>query len=59
MTRWIGNTLIIERENPQQCDECGEIRELRQLGPNNATLCFTCASKHPDWMEDYGRKLFC
>ena len=32
MTRRIEGTLIIENEEPRQCDDCGEIRGLRRMG---------------------------
>lgn len=32
----------VEKENPQQCDFCGKIRELRPYGPNGECLCFEC-----------------
>lgn len=48
MTRRIGkNALLIEVEEPQQCDWCGDIRELRPYGPNGEALCFPCAMKNP------------
>ena len=45
MTKRIDGVLIIEAENPQQCDMCGEIAELRPYGPNSECICFPCAMK--------------
>lgn len=45
MTKRIGNVLVIEEEEPQQCDFCGQIRELRPYGPNGECICFECGMK--------------
>lgn len=45
MTRRVGDMVIIESENPQQCDYCGAIRELRPYGKDGATICHPCAVK--------------
>ena len=45
MTKQIGDRLIIEVEQPQQCDICGTIAELRPYGPNGECVCFDCAMK--------------
>lgn len=45
MTREVGDLVVIERENPQQCDLCGAIAELRPYGPGGACVCFQCAMK--------------
>lgn len=38
---------IISVENPQQCDDCGKIAELRPYGPNGKVICHPCALKYP------------
>jgi hypothetical protein len=43
MTRRIGNVVIIEVEQPQQCDYCGAIGELRPYGRDGAKICFPCS----------------
>ncbi len=48
MTRIINNLLIISQENPQQCDFCGEVAELRPYGAKNEVICFDCAMKDPE-----------
>ena len=45
MTKRAGNIIIIEEEEPQQCDQCGKIDELRPYGPNGSAVCFQCAMK--------------
>ena len=27
---------------PQQCDQCGEVAELRPFGPGGSLICFDC-----------------
>lgn len=43
---------IIEAEPPQQCDECGQIAELRPYGPDGRTICFDCLDAHPEWQAE-------
>lgn len=57
MTKRIGDTLFIYEENPQQCDLCGKIAELRPYGPNGACVCFECAMKTPEVAVTAFRKL--
>lgn len=38
----IGNIVIIEPEENQQCDYCGKIAELRPYGPNRECICYHC-----------------
>ncbi len=45
MSERIGNTVFIEAEEPQQCDYCGEIKELRPYGPNGECICYQCGMK--------------
>lgn len=45
MSRKDEDAIIIEAERPQQCDFCGEIKELRPYGPNEECICFQCAMK--------------
>lgn len=35
----------IEKEDPQQCDLCAGVAELRPYGPNGECVCFDCAMK--------------
>ncbi len=48
MTQRIGPVLVIEPEEPQQCDLCGKIAELRPYGPNGECICFECGEKNPE-----------
>ncbi len=45
MSERIGNTIIIRAEEPQQCDFCGKIAELRPYGPNEECICYECGMK--------------
>ena len=46
MTKLINRVLYICHENPQQCDFCGEIAELRPYGPNGECICYDCGMKN-------------
>lgn len=45
MSYRIGNTIVFEEEEPQQCDLCGKIAELRPYGPNGEKICYDCGMK--------------
>lgn len=45
MSKRIGNAVIIAVEEPQQCDLCGAIAELRPYGPNGEAICYDCGMK--------------
>ena len=45
MTDKLGNIVVIAAENPQQCDLCGTIAELRPYGRNGEMICFDCGMK--------------
>ena len=36
---------VIYQENPQQCDFCGQVAELRPYGPKGEVVCFPCGMK--------------
>ncbi len=39
---------IISAEPPQQCDSCGQVRELRPYGPpGRRMICVPCATANP------------
>lgn len=40
---------VIQEEAAQQCDECGQIAELRPYGPGGKVVCFNCLEAHPEW----------
>ena len=48
MSKRIGNVVIIAVEQPQQCDFCGVIAELRPYGPNGEAICHDCGMKNPE-----------
>lgn len=59
MSRRIGNTVVIERENSQQCDLCGKIAELRPYGPQGECICYECGrALEPITSIMLGRRLF-
>ena len=58
MTRRVGRFVIIHEEEPQQCDDCGNVAELRPYGPGGSKVCFPCAMKTPDVMDEAMRRLF-
>lgn len=47
---------IICEEEAQQCDECGEVRELRPYGPGGRVICFPCLEAHPEWEAEAERR---
>lgn len=58
MSERICNVFVIEEERPQQCDYCGEIRELRPYGPNGECICFDCAMQDEETTrEAFARRL--
>jgi len=48
---------IIESEAAQQCDDCGDIKELRPYGPGGSSVCFDCAMKDREGTERRFHKL--
>jgi len=53
-----GGVFVVGEEPAQQCDGCGEIRELRPYGPGGSVVCFDCAMKDPKTAEKhFGRRL--
>lgn len=53
-----GDLFVIEQENPQQCDSCGAVKELRPYGPGGSIVCFDCAMKDPKTAErHFGRRI--
>ncbi len=48
------NVRIIYEQEPQRCDLCGKIAELRPYGPNGEAVCFTCGMKD----EEAARRRF-
>jgi hypothetical protein len=55
MTAKVDTTVFIEDENPQQCDDCGNIDELRPYGPGGSMVCFDCGMKDE---EEAKRRFF-
>lgn len=58
MTEKVNGILIIKGEEPQQCDTCGKVAELRPYGKDGACICFSCAEKIPEVVEQQFNKLY-
>lgn len=43
MSKKEGSKFVIEYQKPQECEYCGEVKELRPYGKNGANICFKCA----------------
>jgi len=46
MTKRIDDIVIIEEEEPDFCEYCGKLAELRPYGKNGARICFNCGIKN-------------
>ncbi|MDD5651751.1 MAG: hypothetical protein PHF86_15250 [Candidatus Nanoarchaeia archaeon] len=57
MSEVIGDTFIIQTEESQQCDFCGEVKELRPYGPNGECICFECAMKDEKTTKEQFNKI--
>jgi len=58
MTKRIGNIVIIEVEESQQCDDCGKIVELRPYGPDGSKICHPCSQKAPRWHKAKNGRIY-
>lgn len=43
---WLGP--VIEAEDPDTCELCGAVEELRPYGPNGERICHPCGQKDPE-----------
>lgn len=43
MSKKQGKKFVIQEQNPQECEYCGKIAELRPYGKNGENICFKCA----------------
>jgi len=58
MSDKINDVFVAYTEKSQQCDDCGEIEELRPYGPPGKTMiCFSCAMKDPKATEERFRQI--
>ena len=48
MTKRIDDIVIIEEEEPDFCEYCGKLAELRPYGKNFARICFVCGMKNKE-----------
>lgn len=51
MTKRIGKALIIDVEEPQRCEFCGNEAECRPYGPNYEQICFKCGEQIPEIVQ--------
>jgi hypothetical protein len=42
-----GNVIVLRPEEPDVCELCGKVDELRPYGPNGKRICFDCGQKDP------------
>jgi hypothetical protein len=42
LSREQGKKFVISKQEPQVCEYCGKIAELRPYGKNGANICFQC-----------------
>lgn len=45
MSKKIGDTFVVEKEEDEVCEYCGKVAELRPYGKNGARICFQCGMK--------------
>lgn len=45
MTKVVNGIMFIEPTEPDKCEFCGRVEELRPYGPNNENICFDCGMK--------------
>lgn len=57
MTKRIGKVVIIEPEEPGQCELCGKLAELRPYGPQGENICFKCGMQDEPGTESRMAKL--
>jgi len=59
MSKKVGNVFIIEKEEPDKCEECGKIAELRPYGKNGARICYKCGMKDEETLKkEFEKRLF-
>lgn len=57
MTEFFKGGVIIKGEEPQQCDMCGKVAELRPYGKDGACICFPCSETIPEIVEAQFKKM--
>ena len=55
MSEKIGNVFVIEQTEPQLCEYCDQIAELRPYGKNKTNICYKCGHK-PENIEETDRQ---
>ena len=45
MSKRVGNVVLIEEEEPTNCELCGAYAETRPYGPEGKRICYDCGVK--------------
>lgn len=59
MTLKIKGVTVIRQETPRNCEQCGNIAELRPYGKNGAFICFDCGMKDETETQSQFAKRHC
>lgn len=57
MSKKQGKKFIISEQEPQECEYCGKISELRPYGKNGANICLKCAMEDEKEAEKQFNKI--
>jgi len=52
MTEKVGSVLIVETTEPDECELCGCIAELRPYGPGGSSICVECGLRDVPGTEE-------
>lgn len=50
--------VVLEEEEPQECELCGAFEETRPYGPHGEEVCYDCGMKNPEAVKAAYDKLF-
>ena len=58
MSKKEGNNFIIEEQESEVCECCGEVKELRPYGKDGANICFECAMQdEAEAKRQFGKRI--
>ena len=57
MSKKQGKKFVISEQEPEECEYCGKIAELRPYGENGANICFKCAMEDEKETEKQFQKI--
>jgi hypothetical protein len=58
MSRRKRKIFYVLQEEPQKCEYCGRIAELRPYGKNGANICFKCGMENIKTTEaEFGKRI--